>query len=80
MYAIVDIAGQQFKVEKGSQIFVNRLAAEEGSSVDFDKVLLTDNDGNARVEFYNNSFSTRFTVTGAGITASGIPYVLNQNW
>ena len=42
--------------------------------------VITDNDGNARVEFYNNSFSTRFTVTGAGITASGIPYILNQNW
>ena len=49
MYAIVDIAGQQFKVEKGAQIFVNRLAAEEGSSIDFDKVLLTDNDGSVKV-------------------------------
>ena len=49
MYAIVDIAGQQFQVEKGKQIFVNRLAAEAGSSVDFDKVLLTDNDGDVRV-------------------------------
>ena len=49
MYAIVDIAGQQFKVEKGSAIFVNRLAAEVGASLDFDKVLLTDNDGSVKV-------------------------------
>ncbi len=45
MYAIVDIAGQQFKVEASRKIFVHRLAAEEGSSVEFEKVLLIDNGG-----------------------------------
>ena len=40
MYAIVDIAGQQFKVEEGQKIFVHRLDAEEGENVEFDKVLL----------------------------------------
>jgi len=45
MYAIVDIAGQQFKVEKEQKVFVHRLDAEEGSNVSFDKVLLIDNDG-----------------------------------
>ena len=40
----------------------------------------TDEDGRARVEFYNNSFSTGYTISGAGITESGVPYVLNQNW
>ena len=45
MYAIVDIAGQQFKVEAGKQIFVNRQAAEVGSALEFDKVLLLDNEG-----------------------------------
>ena len=40
MYAIVDIAGQQFKVEAGSEIFVNRLAARNGEQVEFSKVLL----------------------------------------
>jgi large subunit ribosomal protein L21 len=40
MYAIVEIAGQQFKVEKGQKIFVHRLEAEVGSDVEFDKVLL----------------------------------------
>ena len=37
MYAIVDIAGQQFKVEAGMEIFVNRLAAEKGAAVEFEK-------------------------------------------
>ncbi|AEH01079.1 50S ribosomal protein L21 [Lacinutrix sp. 5H-3-7-4] len=40
MYAIVEIAGHQFKVEKDQKVFVNRLATEEGSTVDFDNVLL----------------------------------------
>ncbi len=40
MYAIVEIAGQQFKVEKDMKIFVNRLDGEEGNSVEFEKVLL----------------------------------------
>ena len=43
MYAIVEIAGQQFKVQKDQKIFVHRLDAEEGKKVDFDKVLLVDN-------------------------------------
>jgi large subunit ribosomal protein L21 len=49
MYAIVEIAGQQFKVEKDQQIFVHRLEAEEGSKIDFDKVLLMDNAGKINV-------------------------------
>ena len=49
MYAIVEIAGQQFKVEKDNKIFVHRLAAEEGTSVDFDKVMLLDDDGKVKV-------------------------------
>ena len=40
MYAIVEIAGHQFKVEKDQKVFVNRLATEEGKSVSFDNVLL----------------------------------------
>ena len=40
MYAIVEIAGQQFKVKKDQKVFVNRLQAEEGKKVDFDNVLL----------------------------------------
>ena len=41
MYAIVEIAGQQFKVAKDQKVFVNRLAGEEGDNVSFDKILLT---------------------------------------
>ena len=49
MYAIVDIAGQQFKVEAGNEIFVNRLAAEKGAAVEFTKVLLVDAEGAVKV-------------------------------
>ena len=42
MYAIVDIAGQQFKVEKNQKLYVHRLEGEEGKKVSFDKVLLID--------------------------------------
>lgn len=49
MYAIVEIAGQQFKVEKDQQIFVHRLDNDEGSKIEFDKVLLIDNGGKVNV-------------------------------
>ncbi len=46
MYAIVEIAGQQFKVEEGKKIFVHRLKAEDGQNVEFDQVLLIEDKGN----------------------------------
>ena len=49
MYAIVEIAGQQFKIEKDHKIFVHRLKAEEGSQITFDRVMLVDNDGLTKV-------------------------------
>jgi large subunit ribosomal protein L21 len=49
MYAIVTIAGQQFKVEEGKFIFVHRLDAKEGDSVRFDQVHLLDKDGNVTI-------------------------------
>ncbi len=49
MYAIVDIAGQQFKVEAGNEIFVNRLAAAKGAAVEFNKVLLVDAEGAVKI-------------------------------
>lgn len=49
MYAIVEIGGQQFKVEAGMEIFVNRLADANGAAVEFDKVLLVDNDGEVKL-------------------------------
>jgi large subunit ribosomal protein L21 len=45
MYAIVEIAGQQFKVEAGKKIFVHRLEAEEGNQIKFEKVLLIEDEG-----------------------------------
>ena len=49
MYAIVDIAGQQFKVEKDQKVYVHRLDAEEGKKVTFDKVLLIDDKGKVNI-------------------------------
>jgi large subunit ribosomal protein L21 len=45
MYAIVEIAGQQFKVEQERKVYVHRLPQEEGADVKFEKVLLVDNEG-----------------------------------
>ena len=45
MYVIVDIQGQQMKVEKDQKLFVHRINAENGSKVEFEKVLLVDKDG-----------------------------------
>ena len=49
MFAIVTIAGQQFKVEKDQEIFVHQLDAKEGDNLSFDQVLLVDNGGNVNV-------------------------------
>ena len=49
MYVIVDIAGQQMKVEQGQEVFVNRLEGNEGDKVEFDKVLLIDDEGKVKV-------------------------------
>jgi large subunit ribosomal protein L21 len=49
MYAIVNIAGKQFKVTKDQQIFAPRLEGESGDKVEFDKVLLVENDGKINV-------------------------------
>ncbi|HQN56779.1 MAG TPA: 50S ribosomal protein L21 [Saprospiraceae bacterium] len=62
MFAIVSIAGQQFKVEGGQKIFVHRLDAKEGDKLTFDQVLLT-SDGN------NVAVGTP-TVSGVAVTAS----------
>jgi len=49
MYAIVEIAGQQFRVEKDKKLFVHRLKTEEGGRVEFEKVLLLDNEGAVQI-------------------------------
>lgn len=45
MYVIVDIQGQQFKVKQDQRLFVHRINADQGSEVEFEKVMLVDNDG-----------------------------------
>jgi large subunit ribosomal protein L21 len=67
MYAIVEIAGQQFRVENEKKLFVHLLDASEGDSVDFDKVLLVDNDGKVDVGTP--------TVKGAKVTAKVLEHV-----
>jgi hypothetical protein len=42
--------------------------------------VISDENGRAEIEFYNNSYSTRFNISGAGITASGMPYILEKNF
>lgn len=49
MYAIVDIAGKQFKVTQDQFVYAPALEGEEGASVEFDQVLLVDNDGKVKV-------------------------------
>src|SRR4051812_40517720 len=67
MYAIVEIAGQQFKVERGNKVYVHRLQANEGAKIEFDKVLLLDNDGKISV---GNP-----TVDGAKVAATVIEHL-----
>ena len=67
MYAIVEIAGQQFKVEKDQQIFVHRLEEKEGAKVEFDKVLLIDNKGKVNVGAP--------AISGAKVTAKVLDHV-----
>ena len=67
MYAIVEIAGQQFKVEKDQLIFVHRLDTEEGSKIDFDKVLLLDDAGTVNVGAP--------VITGAKVTAKVLEHL-----
>ncbi len=67
MYAIVEIAGQQFKVEKERKIYVQRLDAMEGDEVAFEKVLLVDDDGKVTVGTP--------VVEGARVTAKVLEHV-----
>lgn len=67
MYAIVEIAGQQFKIEKDQKIYVHRLKAEEGSQVKFDRVMLVDTDGKISVGAP--------TLAGANVTATVLKHL-----
>ena len=67
MYAIVDIAGKQFKVKKDQELFVNKLQDAVDSNVEFDKVLLVDNEGKVTVGTP--------TVKGASVSAKVLEHV-----
>ncbi len=67
MYAIVEIAGQQFKVERGNKVYVHRLEANEGAKIEFDKVFLTENAG--KISIGNP------TVDGAKVVATVIEHL-----
>lgn len=49
MFAIVEIAGQQFKVEKDQTVYVHRLAQPEGASIELENVLLVNNNGSVQI-------------------------------
>lgn len=49
MFAIVNIAGQQFKVKQNDELFVHRLGGNAGDTVEFSDVLMVSNDGNITV-------------------------------
>lgn len=68
MYAIVEIAGQQFKVEKDQTIFVHRMnLSKEGDSLSFDKVMMVDNEGSIKIGTP--------TVEGAKVTATVLEHL-----
>ncbi|MBO5850592.1 MAG: 50S ribosomal protein L21 [Paludibacteraceae bacterium] len=71
MYAIVEVLGQQFKVEEGKKLFVHRMQnAEIGSKIELEKVLLIDNDGNVTVGVP--------TVEGAKVEAEVLAHVRGE--
>lgn len=67
MYAIVDIAGKQYKAEKDKFLYAPLMDEKEGANIDFDKVLLVDSDGTVKVGDP--------TVKGALVTAKVLEHV-----
>lgn len=67
MIAVVEIAGQQFKVQSGQKVYVHRLQAEAGAELTFDKVLLTIDGSNVQVGKPN--------VSGASVSAKVLDHV-----
>jgi large subunit ribosomal protein L21 len=70
MYAIVEIAGQQFKVEKDRYLYTHRLVGEVGAALVFDKVLLVDNEGDIKIGLP--------TVTGASVSGKILAHVRGE--
>jgi len=67
MYAVVNILGQQFKVQKDQKVIIHRLDSEAGNSVEFSDVVLVDNDGKVTVGAP--------TVKGASVSAKVISHL-----
>lgn len=67
MYAIVNIAGQQFKVQENKPVYVHRIDANEGDALKFDQVLLVDNNGSVTVGAP--------LISGAAVTAKVISHL-----
>lgn len=61
MFAIIETGGKQYKVEKGTELYIEKLNAAEGETVSFDRVVLVNKDGNVVVGGP--------TVAGATVTA-----------
>jgi large subunit ribosomal protein L21 len=70
MYAIVEIAGQQFKVEKGRTLYTNRLEGDVNAALVFDRVLLVDNGGTVSVGAP--------TVSGASVKATILEHLKGE--
>jgi large subunit ribosomal protein L21 len=49
MYAIINIAGQQFKVEKDQQVIVHRLVGEEGKTLEFNDIVMAEDNGKVKI-------------------------------
>ena len=64
MFAVVDIQGEQVKVQEGEEVFVNRIAAEEGAKIAFDKVLLLASDDDVTVGAPYTGSKVEATVLG----------------
>ena len=67
MYAIVEIAGQQFKINENKSVYVHRLDAKEGDAVTFDKVLMVGGDAGITVG--------QPTISGASVSATVVSHV-----
>ena len=70
MYAIVEIAGKQFKVEQNKYIYTHLLKGEAGSSITFDKVMLIDNSGKVSVGLPN--------IKGASVTGKVLEHIRDE--
>ena len=70
MYAVVEIQGSQFKVEKDQKLFVNRIDAKEGSKISFDNVLLLDDGKKVQVGKPN--------LSGTSVEAKVVAHIKND--